>query len=67
MAEKSRQKKGDHGHERPRLYGGVEGEPEAGLVEVQEVLGDQQVPGAGVGQELGEPLYHPQQQRLDEF
>lgn len=50
----------NHGHERTGLYRRVEGEPEAHLVHAQEVLGEEQVPGAGDGEELREPLNHAQ-------
>jgi hypothetical protein len=41
--------------------GGVEGETEALLVHAKEVLAKEQVPRAGHRQELGESLYHAQE------
>jgi hypothetical protein len=43
------------------VEGDVEGEPESGLIDPQEVLPEEQVPGARNRQELGQPLHYAQQ------
>jgi hypothetical protein len=46
------------------VEGHVEGEPETILVQAEEVLPEQEVPGARDRQELGEPLNHAEQDRF---
>ena len=59
--------KGDHGNERAEVQRDVEGKPEAVLVQPQEVLPEKQVPRAGDGQELREPLHHAEQYSLQDL
>ena len=59
--------KDDHREQRPEVHRHVEGEPEAFLAEAEEVLSEEEMPGAGDGQELREPLHDTEDNRLDQF